>query len=239
MIRWAPLLLLTSPLLAAEPGKDAGLPDKVSYYRDIRPIFQQSCQGCHQPAKPLGDFVMTSYPDLFKKGEHDQSGIVPAKPNASYIVKLIRPVVEPGLARMPKGKDPLPERQIKLVEKWIEQGAHDDTPPSARATLIDADHPPIYHQTPVITSVAFSPNGELLAVAGYHEVLLHKADGSELVARLIGVSERIESLAFSPDGKTLAVTGGARADSARSNSGTSPSASSASPSRLPTIPSTV
>ena len=39
-------------------------------------------------------------------------------------------------------------------------------------------------------------------------MLLWKADGSELVARLVGLSERIESVRFSPDGKRLAVTGG-------------------------------
>jgi WD40 repeat protein len=47
-----------------------------------------------------------------------------------------------------------------------------------------------------------------LAVSGYHEVLLYKVDGSGLVGRLIGLSERVQSLAFSPDGKLLAVTGG-------------------------------
>ena len=60
----------------------------------------------------------------------------------------------------------------------------------------------------MIPALAFSPDGSLLAVAGFHEVLLWKADGSELVARLVGLSQRIESLAFSPDGKRLAVTGG-------------------------------
>ena len=70
------------------------------------------------------------------------------------------------------------------------------------------DHPPEYTRLPVIPALAFSPDGSLLAVAGFHEVLLWKADGSELVGRLVGLSERIESLAFSPDGKKLAVTGG-------------------------------
>src|SRR5262249_38330333 len=37
---------------------------------------------------------------------------------------------------------------------------------------------------------------------------IHKADGSEIVARLVGLSERVQSLAFSPDGQYLAVTGG-------------------------------
>ncbi len=60
----------------------------------------------------------------------------------------------------------------------------------------------------MIPAVAFSPDGQYLAVAGFHEVLLWKADGSERVARLVGLSERVESLAFSPDGSKLAVTGG-------------------------------
>ncbi len=48
----------------------------------------------------------------------------------------------------------------------------------------------------------------LLAVAGFHEILLWKSDGSELVARLIGLSERIQSIRFSPDGTLLAAAAG-------------------------------
>ena len=43
---------------------------------------------------------------------------------------------------------------------------------------------------------------------GFHEALIHKADGSGLLARLVGLSERIESVCFSPDGKKLGITGG-------------------------------
>jgi dipeptidyl aminopeptidase/acylaminoacyl peptidase len=44
----------------------------------------------------------------------------------------------------------------------------------------------------------------MIAVAGYHEVLVHKADGSGIVARLVGLAERIQKLAWSPDGKKIA-----------------------------------
>jgi WD40 repeat protein/mono/diheme cytochrome c family protein len=196
----------SSSLLSAQPAKDAPT-GKISYYKDVRPIFQQQCQGCHQPAKPQGGFVMTSHPDLFKLGDSEQAGVVAGKPEVSLLVKLLKGE-DKGRARMPKGKDPLTDVQIKLITEWVAQGATDDTPAAAKAPLVDAEHPPVYAQLPVITAVTFSPDGQLLAVAGYHEVLLHKGDGSSLVARLVGLSERIQSLAFSPDGKMLAVSGG-------------------------------
>jgi WD40 repeat protein/mono/diheme cytochrome c family protein len=199
--------LIGPALLLAQPAKDKpAAPTKVSYYKDVRPIFQQHCQGCHQPAKPQGGFVMTSHPDLLKPGDSDERGVVPSKPQESLLVKLLGDVQ--GRARMPKGKDPLVETQIKLIADWVAQGAIDDTPASAQAPLVDANHPPVYELLPVLTAIAYSPDGQLLAVAGYHEVLLHNGDGSGLVARLVGLSERIQSLAFSPDGKTLAASGG-------------------------------
>src|SRR5437762_2231102 len=90
-----------------------------------------------------------------------------------------------GAARL-AAADPLPERQVQLIEAWVRQGAADDTPMSARAVLVDAEHPPVYAAPPVVTSLAFSPDGQLLAVTGYHEILLFNADGSGLAARLVG-----------------------------------------------------
>ena len=135
------LALLSSPLLAADPVK-------VSYYKEIRPIFQQQCQGCHQPAKSLGGFVMTSHADLFKKGDSEQAGVTAGKPAESLLVKLLGEV--PGRARMPKAKDPLADAQVKLITRWVAEGAVDDTPASAKAPLVDAEHPPVYEALPVI-----------------------------------------------------------------------------------------
>lgn len=198
-------LSLPRPTSAAEPAEKP-IPDTPSYYRDVRPIFQQHCQGCHQPAKPQGGYIMTSHADLLKKSERDLPGVVPNSDAKSGVVETILPGKD-GKVRMPKGKDPLSKHDIEIIRKWIAQGAKDDTPATA-LDLVDADHPPIYSQPPVISSLAWSPNGDLLAVTGYHEVLLHKGDGSGLVGRLIGLSERIQSVAFSPDGTMLAVAGG-------------------------------
>ncbi|MFO0945899.1 MAG: c-type cytochrome domain-containing protein [Planctomycetota bacterium] len=208
---WTFVLFASSSLVAiAEENaekKESAPPTPVSYYGEIRPIFQQHCQGCHQPAKPGGGYVMTSHADLLKAGKSQEPAITPGNVEKSYLVGQITPMGSDPAA-MPKEKDSLNETQIKLIERWIAEGAKDDTPASARDP-VDADHPPTYQSPPVITALEYSPDGSLLAVSGYHEVLLHRADGSELAGRLIGLSERVQSLAFSPDGKLLAVTGGA------------------------------
>ena len=148
---------------------------------------------------------MTAFDRMLKGGESDDSAIVPGKPGESHLVEQITP--KDGKAEMPQGKPPLSAGEIELITRWIGEGASDDTPQNAQARY-DMEHPPEYTRLPVIPALAFSPDGSLLAVAGFHEVLLWKSDGSELVGRLVGLSERVESLAFSPDGEKLAVTGG-------------------------------
>lgn len=148
---------------------------------------------------------MAPFAALMKGGDSGSAAIVPGKPDDSNLVDQITPIK--GKAAMPKGKSPLEAEKIALIRRWITEGAVDDTPASASQTF-DAAHPPVYHLPPIISALDYSPDGKLLAVSGYHEVLLWKADGSQLESRLVGLSERVQSLAFSPDGKRLAVAGG-------------------------------
>jgi WD40 repeat protein len=194
------MTLCLSSAPAAEPAAD------LSFFKDVLPILRQkNCTGCHQPAKRGGEYVMTDFASLLKGGESSEAAVVPGHPEKSYLIEQITP--SDGKAGMPKDSPPLTDTEIATIRKWIEQGAKDDTPASNRPQY-DAEHPPIYMAPPVLKSLEYSPQDDLLAVSGYHEVLLHRPDGSGLVARLVGQSERIESARFSPDGKLLAVSGG-------------------------------
>lgn len=192
-------LVVSSTNWAADPVK----PLKVSYYRDIWPIVRRECQGCHQPAKKLGGLSLTTHAGLLKGGKAGR-GFVAGKPNESV---LIDSLLGTNMSRMPKGADKLSDEQIALFKQWIAEGAVDDTPATA-IDSISADNPPVYEGKPLITALAFSRDGKSLAVGGYREVLLHKADGSALEARLVGMSQRIQSIAYSPDGKLMAAVGG-------------------------------
>jgi mono/diheme cytochrome c family protein/DNA-binding beta-propeller fold protein YncE len=196
---------------ASDPAreKDKQPAGPVSYYKEVRRVLQQHCQGCHQPAKAQGGYDMTTHAALLKPGESGKAPVVAGQPEKSELFGQIIPQAGKKPV-MPKNRDPLGAAEVALLRRWIAEGAKDDTPKSARDP-IDEQHPPKYRLPPVLTSIDYSPDGHLLAVAGHHEVLLHQADGSGLVGRLVGLSERVQSLAFSPDGKKLAVAGGAPA----------------------------
>lgn len=185
----------------AQDAKPAA-PTPVSFYRQVRPILQRNCSGCHQPAKAGGKLVVTSF-EALKAGGDNGAGIVPGKPDESTLVEFI----SGDKPEMPRKADPLKKAQVELISRWIAEGAVDDTP-MALQDNISADHPPAYTNPPVITALAYSPDSQLLAVSGFREILVHKADGSGLVKRLVGRAQRIESLEFSPDGKILAAVGG-------------------------------
>src|SRR5437667_7168466 len=113
--------LITAAAAAENPGAKA-TPAKVSYYRDVRPILQANCQGCHQPAKAKGGYVMTEFKRLLAGGEHEGVAITPGQPDKSAVVEMITP--EAGKAEMPKGKNALADFEIDVIKKWIAQGAH-------------------------------------------------------------------------------------------------------------------
>jgi WD40 repeat protein len=192
--------VLSVPSLALTGQGDS----QVSYSKQIRPILQKRCQGCHQPASQGGKLILTTYQAL-RGGGGSGAGFKPGSPDDSILVKSI----SGNPPSMPKNNKPLSAQEIDLIRKWVAQGGKDDTP--AVKDPIDMEHPPTYETAPAISALAYSPDGSLIAVSGYREVLLHKSDGSGVVARLVGRSPRIESVSFSPDGKLLAVAGGSPA----------------------------
>lgn len=171
----------------------------TSFSRDVQPLLQKNCSGCHQPSSKASGLDLTSFA-AFKTGGKRGPAFAAGTPDDSLIVKYMTGALKPS---MPMGQPVLPKDSVDLIRDWIRAGAHDDSPAE-----VTSNEPTVYHQPPVVTALRFSPDGSTLAVSGNREVLLHRADGSGVTKRLQGKAERILSLTFSADGKLLVAGGG-------------------------------
>ena len=104
-----------------EAGRRPKPAPTVSYFRDVRPIFQVHCQGCHQPAKAMGEFVMTSF-ERPAQGGRERAGRRSCRASRTKAISSRRSRPTDGKAEMPKDKEPLAEDQIKLIRQWIAEG---------------------------------------------------------------------------------------------------------------------
>src|SRR5262245_1321943 len=83
LVAFTTLVTGTNSAIHAEQSgaqKAADKNQKVSYDKEIRPIFQAQCLGCHQPSKAGGRYVMTSFDLMLKGGESGDQAIMPHRP---------------------------------------------------------------------------------------------------------------------------------------------------------------
>jgi hypothetical protein len=98
----------------------------VNFARDIQPILERSCFGCH------GAKVQMAGLRLDAKGASSRV-IVPGNATLSPLYKRITGIG--GLARMPMGGQPLATDQIALIRQWIDEGA--EWPEAGNGAAVD------------------------------------------------------------------------------------------------------
>ena len=203
------LAALSSTAIASETAVEPS-DRQVSYQRDIHPIFQRQCFGCHQGAKQLGEYRMTDFAAMLAGGETGEPAVVPGKPDDSYLINQI--TRHDGIAEMPKPPaKPLSDVEVELISRWIAQGATNDGPADDGARY-DKVNLPQYTGPPALPSVDVSTDPDSgvtrVAVAGFHEIVVKDLSDGRLLDRYVGMSPRINSVRFSPDGKRIAAAGG-------------------------------
>ncbi len=177
------------------------------FARDVAPIFQKNCLGCHSSTTHKGRLVLDSYDSLMNGGRHGQV-IVVRDASASRLVQMLEGTVDP---QMPLESDPLREADIAVIRSWINAGATGPASGTSSAAIPSPSLPSISPQVPVVSpveSVKFSPDGSVLAVGGYQKVRLLDTHSGKVIAELTGHADAVRSIAFSPDGKKLAAAGG-------------------------------
>lgn len=96
----------------------------IDFNTDIRPIINNKCITCHGGVKQSGGFSLLFPADALVPNESGKPAIVPGKPEKSELIRRVKHH-DPEF-RMPLEKEPLSEKEIGLLTRWIEEGAEWD-----------------------------------------------------------------------------------------------------------------
>jgi hypothetical protein len=94
----------------------------VSFSKDIQPILEQNCLGCHGHAMQSSRLDLST-PDGAMRGGARWAAIVPGRAEDSFVYRLVAGLDKPA---MPLGGNKLTDGQIAAIKNWIDQGAHWD-----------------------------------------------------------------------------------------------------------------
>jgi len=97
------------------------------YAARIAPILTRSCVSCHNPNKIKGGLRLDTYAQL-RRGGDDGPAIVPWRPQDSDLLRRLNLPPDDDDHMPSNGKNPLSPAEIKLIERWIADGASDAQP---------------------------------------------------------------------------------------------------------------
>src|ERR1051325_7770923 len=95
---------------------------KFDFHKDIRPILQKNCVGCHGAVKQKGKFRLDTRDWLLKGGENGEvikGGRSAESPLVHFVARLVEDMEMP-----PKKERALKPEQVALLRAWVDA----DTP---------------------------------------------------------------------------------------------------------------
>jgi len=98
----------------------------VTYEKDIKPIFDNSCIRCHGPEKPKARLRLDSLEAVLKGGEDGKVVLPGNSAKSPLVINVAHLGEEDNWMPPPKNKFkflPLTKDQISLIRAWIDQGA--------------------------------------------------------------------------------------------------------------------
>jgi hypothetical protein len=126
-IKFVILICVTLLAIASNDDRRVAASDtaKVSFNRDIRPIFSDTCYRCHGPDKNArkAGLRLDIREEATKKTRSGAIPIVPGKPEESEIVRRIFSNEEYEMMPPKEAHKVLTEKQKETIKRWVAEGA--------------------------------------------------------------------------------------------------------------------
>lgn len=188
--------------------------ETVDYVRDVFPILQTYCIGCHTADDAQGGLVMESHAALLAGGDSGPA-ITAGVADSSRLFLMASGKLEPVMP--PDDMDGPDQAELEILARWIDQGglgpAGDEpvTPP-----LRVPEISPAADVALPITAMAASPDGRRRVIARFGNLTLQRVEPSGAVvaeSRFAlpperGGAGKINSLRFDATGDRLLIASG-------------------------------
>ncbi|MGH9847026.1 MAG: DUF1549 domain-containing protein, partial [Blastocatellia bacterium] len=116
--------LVYAAIYFTPPGAGA-MNESVSFNRDIRPIFSDTCFRCHGPDKNArrAGLRLDIREEAMKKTKSGVIPVAPGKPEASEIIRRIFSNDKYEVMPPPSAHKELTRTQKELIKRWVAEGA--------------------------------------------------------------------------------------------------------------------
>lgn len=95
--------------------------EQIDFSADVKPIINEKCISCHGGVRAKSGFSLLFREDAMAKTESGKPAIVPGDPGRSEIIRRISS--HDPEERMPYKHEPLSDKEISILTRWIKQGA--------------------------------------------------------------------------------------------------------------------
>ena len=93
----------------------------VDFNTEVKPIFNKKCISCHGGVRRKSGFSLLFRSDALAINKSGKAAIIPGDPDGSEMMRRLS--LKDPEERMPYKHDPLSEKEISILRKWIKQGA--------------------------------------------------------------------------------------------------------------------
>src|SRR4051812_44971107 len=114
-LKW-PVLLAGSLFALAAPAMA-----EVTFYRDVLPVLQKSCQECHRPGE-VGPMPLMTYEQTRKAASRIGEALTLGKMPPWF--------ADPGVNHFANDRT-LPRNEVETIQRWIEAGTPTGNPKDA------------------------------------------------------------------------------------------------------------
>ncbi|MGC1274459.1 MAG: c-type cytochrome domain-containing protein [Planctomycetaceae bacterium] len=229
MRAWLSTTIALATLVTVSTGLAADAPPepKVTYDDHVKAIFRAKCANCHNTDKKTAGLDLTNYTSMMQGGGSG-AAVEPGDSSVSYLWMVVNHETEPY---MPPNSPKIDEASLAVIKEWIDLGAPEnkgskvakkktmDLTLSGVPTGKPEGPPPMPPRLPLeplqyttradaVSAIASSPWAPLVAVGGFHQVLLYNSQSLELVGVLPFPEGVPRILRFSRNGKLLLAGGG-------------------------------